>query len=111
MSIDRLRADIDGGRTGDKSPGGDPAAAPLGTDEEAAGTPIDPALAEKVRLAERRPDGEALSRQNSTPRTEDATGSRNQTLGVGATLMWIGTGVAIVLALTGALWVMVRWTA
>ena len=108
MSIDRLRADIDAGSTGDKSPGGDPAAAPLGTDEEAAGTPIDPALAEKVRLAERRPDGETLSRQNATPRVEDATGSGNRTRGAAATLMWLGTGAAIGLALTGALWVVVR---
>lgn len=34
----QLRGDIDAGRTGDKSPGSDPAAAPLGTDEEAAGS-------------------------------------------------------------------------
>jgi hypothetical protein len=36
---DRLRADIDRGRTGDKVAVADPALAPLGTDEEAAGTP------------------------------------------------------------------------
>jgi len=35
----RLRAAIDSGRTRDKVPGFDPAAAPLGTDEESAGTP------------------------------------------------------------------------
>lgn len=34
----RLRHDIDSGRTGDKIPAWDPAAAPLGTDNEAAGT-------------------------------------------------------------------------
>ncbi|WP_109109709.1 hypothetical protein [Azospirillum sp. TSO35-2] len=34
----RLRADIDRGLTGDKVPATDPAAAPLGTDDEAAGT-------------------------------------------------------------------------
>jgi hypothetical protein len=33
----------------------DPAAAPLGTDEEAAGTPIDPKLLAVVRRRERRP--------------------------------------------------------
>jgi len=38
-TVDRLRADIDSGRTGDKIPAPDPASAPLGTDEEAAGTP------------------------------------------------------------------------
>ena len=35
----RLKADIDAGRTGDKVPSSDPALAPLGTDDEAAGTP------------------------------------------------------------------------
>ncbi|WP_431859113.1 hypothetical protein [Azospirillum sp.] len=34
----RLRHDIDSGRAGDKIPVEDPAAAPLGTDDEAAGT-------------------------------------------------------------------------
>ena len=38
-TADRLRADIDRGRTGDKVPVTDPAAAPLGTDDETAGTP------------------------------------------------------------------------
>ena len=35
-----LRHAIDRGRTGDKVSHNDPAAAPLGTDEEAAGTPV-----------------------------------------------------------------------
>ena len=39
----RLREAIDRGRTGDKVRAGDPALAPLGTDEEAAGTPPPPA--------------------------------------------------------------------
>ena len=38
MAAQHLRADIDSGRTGDKIPVRDPAAAPLGTDDEAAGT-------------------------------------------------------------------------
>jgi hypothetical protein len=45
---ERLRADIDSGRTRDKIPVSDPAAAPLGTDEEAAGTPVSK---ERVALA------------------------------------------------------------
>jgi len=36
---DRLRADIDSGRAGDKVGYQDPAAVPLGTDDEAAGNP------------------------------------------------------------------------
>ncbi len=35
----QLRHDIDTGRTGEKVAASDPAAAPLGTDDEAAGTP------------------------------------------------------------------------
>lgn len=50
-AVDKLRSDIDRGRTGDKVPGSDPATAPLGTDEEAAGTPI---TAEQVELARSR---------------------------------------------------------
>jgi hypothetical protein len=46
----RLRAEIDSGRTGDKVATIDPAAAPLGTDDEAAGTP--PTL-DAVALARR----------------------------------------------------------
>jgi hypothetical protein len=39
-TVDQLRGDVDRGRTGDKVAGSDPAAAPLGADEEAAGTPV-----------------------------------------------------------------------
>ncbi len=39
-TVERLRSDIDRGRTGEKIDWPDPAAAPLGVDEEAAGTPV-----------------------------------------------------------------------
>lgn len=45
---DRLRDEIDRGGTGDKVAFSDPAAAPLGTDDEAAGHPPTP---EQVRTA------------------------------------------------------------
>jgi hypothetical protein len=38
-TTDRFRADIAAGRMGDKVPGSEPAAAPLGTDDEAGGCP------------------------------------------------------------------------
>jgi hypothetical protein len=44
----RLRHDIDRGRSGDKVDVIDPAAAPLGTDEEAAGTPVPAAAVQKA---------------------------------------------------------------
>ena len=46
----QLNADIDSGRTGDKNPALDPSLAPLGTDDEAAGTPPTPF---RVMLARR----------------------------------------------------------
>lgn len=106
MNTARLRADLDAGKTGDKTPGEDPAAAPLGTDEEAAGTPIDPELAEQARRAERRPDGEALSRQNATPDREDAPASENRTGGAWLALRWLGAGAALCLALAALVWAM-----
>jgi hypothetical protein len=48
----KLRADIDSGRTGDKVPAADPAAALLGTDEEAAGTPTAPEAIAQARHRE-----------------------------------------------------------
>ena len=42
VTWERLRKDIDSGLTGDKVNFPDPAAAPLGTDSEAAGVPTDP---------------------------------------------------------------------
>jgi hypothetical protein len=48
-TTEQLRDDIDRGRTGEKVNVSDPAAAPLGTDEEAAGTPLDGAVVAEVR--------------------------------------------------------------
>jgi hypothetical protein len=53
-TTDQLRHAIDRGRTGDKAPWADPASAPLGTDEEAAGTPLAPGDIAAARRAERR---------------------------------------------------------
>jgi hypothetical protein len=57
-NVTHLKDDIDSGRTGDKAPGFDPAAAPLGTDEEAAGTPPSAFEIEQARrLEDRRLEG------------------------------------------------------
>jgi hypothetical protein len=53
----QLRGDIDRGRTGDKTPGVDPAAAPMETDAEAGGTPPTPEEIAQAREAERRGPG------------------------------------------------------
>lgn len=48
-TVSQTRRDIDAGRTGDKVAAEDPAAAPLGTDSEAAGAPPSPEAAHKAR--------------------------------------------------------------
>lgn len=50
---EQLRADIDRGRTGDKIPYGDPAGAPLGADDEAAGDAPSADAVKQARHAER----------------------------------------------------------
>jgi hypothetical protein len=62
-----LRAAIDEGRTGDKVAHPDPAAAPLGTDDEAAGTPATP---ERVAIAARH------EMRAPQPNEEQSAGSR-----------------------------------
>jgi hypothetical protein len=51
-TVEQLRDDIDHGRTCDKIDAPDPAVAPLGADEEAAGTPPDPSAVEVARTLE-----------------------------------------------------------
>ncbi|MFL6799149.1 MAG: hypothetical protein ACJ8F3_17250 [Xanthobacteraceae bacterium] len=48
----QLRHDIDSGRTGDKVPVEDPAAAPLGTDDEAGGNSPSPQALQHARQLE-----------------------------------------------------------
>ena len=50
----QLKRDVESGATGDKVPMLDPGLAPLGTDDEAAGAPLDPKLVAEVRERERR---------------------------------------------------------
>jgi hypothetical protein len=71
-TADQLRAEIDAGRTGDKVPAFDPAAAPLGTDEEAAGTPIPQAAinqahAQETSATARMPSGQGAQPDKTEP--------------------------------------------
>lgn len=50
----QLRGDINSGKTGDKTPGFDPAAAPMETDAEAGGTPPTAEEVAQARAQERR---------------------------------------------------------
>jgi hypothetical protein len=51
-NVEQLRAAIDSGRTGDKVAYPDPAAAPLGADDEAAGTPPAPSAIRQTMARE-----------------------------------------------------------
>ena len=95
MNVMRLRADIDSGKTDDKSPGLDPAAAPLGTDDEAAGTPVPHDIAEQMRVRETRPDGERMARQNGTPAYHDTVSSGRVPMKKGLLLLAIGAALAV----------------
>jgi hypothetical protein len=63
-TVAQLRDDIDSGRTGEKVDWPDPAAAPLGTDEEAAGTPIARRAVAKTRRRERKRPASPASRRH-----------------------------------------------
>ena len=84
-SIDRLRADIDSGRTGEKVNHPDPAAAPLGTDEEAAGTPVPKTAVAQTSARERR--------------------ARPDARWDGGAVMMIAAILAIALALMAGFWI------
>lgn len=83
---DALRGDIDAGRTGDKVAGFDPAAAPLGTDSEAAGTPPTRGEVLQARSAERqRPD--SAEKNGAQPELQpDASMRRSPQITAGAAL-------------------------
>jgi hypothetical protein len=57
-TTNRLKADIDSGRAGDKIAFPDPSAAPLGTDDEAAGSPPTPERVAEARGTMPRADQE-----------------------------------------------------
>jgi hypothetical protein len=72
-TVEQLRSDIDSGRTGDKVPASDPAAAPLGADEEAAGTPVS---ADAVALARARENRARRCLRNEAARVMPGSCSR-----------------------------------
>ncbi len=85
---DRLRSDIDHGRGGDKVPASDPAAAPLGTDDEAAGTPPSPEQVARARAAE------VGAREARKPEADAAAGEPARRAGTG---LWVWGAVVLVI--------------
>ncbi len=89
-NVDQLRHAIDRGRTGSKVAASDPAAAPLGTDDEAAGTPVAAREVEAAWEAERKQDVERIDSDASRSSADGGGTSR-------ATLLIIGV-IAIIVA-------------
>ena len=89
-TTEQLRHDIDQGRTGDKVRFPDPAAAPLGTDEEAAGTPIDPQVVAQTREAEAKLAQPTDAQRSAEGRVSDV-------------LWWVAM-VAVAIAWAGVAW-------
>ena len=89
-TTDQLRHDIDQGRTGDKVRFPDPAVAPLGTDEEAAGTPVDPRIVAETREAEMK--------------MERPTDLQRSTEGGAIDVVWWLAMIAVAVAWSGAAW-------
>jgi hypothetical protein len=86
----RLRADIDSGRTADKIPVSDPAASPLGTDDEAAG--VTNSAAEI-----------AAAREGSVKAPPQPVPESAPTSGLARNWLWIAVAVVALAALAIAL--------
>jgi hypothetical protein len=84
-----LRRDIDTGRTGDKAPFRDPAAVPLGADDEAAGHPPSPAEVEIAKAQETRTAG--APHPNATEQGRDSFNAQQ-----GRPWPFIGIGLAVI---------------
>ena len=99
----RLRDDIDSGRTGDKVPFPDPAASPLGTDDEAAGTP--PSAAAVRQAARTENAGNSLKAPNVSDERQRTIGGETRgrsVLGLLVPLAIIG-GIAVLAVVVGIL--------
>jgi hypothetical protein len=90
--VARLRDHIDSGKGADKVAARDPAAAPLGTDAEAAGHPPTAAEADRALHAERARDSETHPQSGSGTKSGSRSG------------MALGLGVAVVLLLGLLAW-------
>src|SRR5437763_5930776 len=91
----QLKDAIDSGRTGDKTPGFDPAAAPLGTDAEAGGAQPSPGLvAEDLAQETARPASGGPAHAASPELTPDGASGRPSRL----RLVLISAGLAVIAA-------------
>ena len=103
-TTDQIRHDIDSGKSGDKVGFPDPSAAPLGTDDEAAGTPP----TERQRMAAHaeevinRPNGDPVATEPRPVSTHQDSTSRPRRTWLIAVLVGVVAAVAVVFwALSG----------
>jgi hypothetical protein len=89
----QLRDDIDSGRTRDKVAHSDPAAAPLGTDDEAAGTPP---TAEQVSMARRQETARDVSDPSAADQPPKQVGMAPR-----GRFVWLIVAVVVICALVG----------
>lgn len=103
-TTDQLRDDIQSGRTGDKVPGFDPAAAPLGTDDEAAGAPPSPQTVQAARIQEQAGPADGGRPNASTPemQPDGRPPATDKGMLLGA-LAGLGAAAALAVALVAAL--------
>jgi hypothetical protein len=91
----QLKDDIDSGRTGDKVGGFDPAAAPLGTDDEAAGVPPSPHVIAEARSFEQATGGDSARANAAEPELQPNARGAPRPIAVP---LLIGVGAAALLA-------------
>jgi hypothetical protein len=89
-TVEQLRDDIDHGRTGDKVDAPDPAAVPLGADEEAAGTPPGPAAVDAARSLELSRPGTSISPRGPGAAWLLITFAAALGAGLVAWMLWLG---------------------
>lgn len=102
-TLAQLQHDIDSGRTGDKVGGFDPAAAPLGTDEEAAGERPSPALVAQARRQQRSGAPDSARANAATPAMAPDARLPSQRGLVLAGAVGLAAGVAVAALLFAAL--------
>ena len=96
----QLRADIDAGRTGDKVGGFDPAAAPLGADDEAAGAPASPETIERMRAQEQAGAPSSRNANAATPELAPDARLKHGSPTLAPTVAGVAAGVAV----AGLIW-------
>ncbi len=96
-TTDRLRAEIDASKDGEVDHSAPPAAAPLGTDDEAAGTPNSDAQVAQAQAAESKAEAKAADRPAAGTQADTTASNRNIVIGVSVAVALVLTVIALLL--------------